>query len=251
MHEQQGLPSRRSRREPLRVRQRRIRALLAIVSIAAIAVGAWLLIPRGLDAASEGAPTGAPSGAPSTAIATPDATEAPAATESPAAPAGVGFRDAAPTAPAASRDEPARVRVASVGLDLGVVPVGVREDGQMDVPELVSELGWYRYGPEPGAADGSAVLAAHVDSDIGAAPMAAVLQASAGDVVEVEMRSGELQRFEITSIEQLSKDDLPLESLFARSGEHVVRLITCGGEWDAAAGAYEDNIVVTATPVRS
>ena len=32
----------------------------------------------------------------------------------------------------------------------------------MDLPEDVDRVGWYRFGPAPGA-DGSAVLAGHVD----------------------------------------------------------------------------------------
>jgi sortase (surface protein transpeptidase) len=162
-----------------------------------------------------------------------------------AVPTDVGRSDSSPsTAPAV--DAPVEVRVPSVGLALGVVPVGVRDDGQMDVPDLVSQLGWYRFGPVPGAAMGSAVLAAHVDSELGSAPMARVLQASVGDPVEVTTRAGVELRYSITSIEQLSKHALPLDSLFARDGEHVLRLVTCGGAWDPIAGAYEDNIVVTA-----
>ncbi|MCR8672036.1 class F sortase [Agrococcus sp. HG114] len=161
----------------------------------------------------------------------------------------MGARDASiGAAPQAAVDAPAEVRVPSVGLELGVVPVGVREDGQMDVPELVSEVGWYRFGPAPGADAGSAVLAAHVDSDRGPAPMAEVLGAQPGEPVEVTTASGADLRFRIVAIEQFSKDDVPLDALFARDGEPLLRLITCGGEWDAAAGAYEDNIVVTAVP---
>lgn len=162
-------------------------------------------------------------------------------------PTDVGHRDSSPSA-APTVDAPVDVRVPSVGLALGVVPVGVRADGQMDVPDLVTQLGWYRYGPAPGAATGSAVLAAHVDSELGSAPMAAVLQAGVGDPVEVTTRAGVELRYRITAVEQLSKHALPLDSLFARDGEHVLRLVTCGGAWDATARAYEDNIVVTAVP---
>ncbi|MGM1028427.1 MAG: class F sortase [Actinomycetota bacterium] len=218
----------------------------AVIAVVAIAVGAWLLarLPSTQIAAPVAdASTTAPAPPPAAAA---DASASPSAsTPAPTVPTGVAVRDASPQAPAAV-DAPATVRVPSVGLELGVVPVGVREDGQMDVPDLVSELGWYRFGPAPGADAGSAVLAAHVDSDIGAAPMASVLRAVEGDPVEIATASGALLDYRITSIEQVSKDELRLDALFARDGEHVVRLVTCGGEWDAAAGAYEDNIVVTA-----
>ncbi|SDS38394.1 class F sortase [Agrococcus carbonis] len=247
MRTDRGLPSRTARRGPSPVAGRRRTVLLALagtLSAAAVIVGAVLVtqsVAPSLPAGPQTAPAAA-TPAPTTATPSPSAAQ-----PSGRVPTGVAARDAAPT-PAAPVDAPTAVRVPSVDLALEVVPVGVRDDGQMDVPELVGELGWYRYGPAPGADAGSAVLAAHVDSDIGAAPMAAVLGAEAGDPVEVTTASGEVLRFRITSVEQIAKAELPLASLFARDGEHVVRLVTCGGEWDAAAGAYEDNIVVTAEP---
>ncbi len=245
MRTDRGLSPRPSRREPSLLEDRtspRSRALLlaaALVSIVALVAGLWLLLERPLEPA---APTAAAPAA-ATPSAEPDASAPSLAVPS----ADVGRRDASIGAVAAAPvDAPAAVRVPSVGLELGVVPVGVRDDGQMDVPEFVGELGWYRYGPEPGAEQGSAVLAAHVDSEFGPAPMAEVLDAAAGDAVEVTTASGAVLGYRIASIEQISKDAMPLEALFARDGEHVLRLITCGGEWDASAGAYEDNIVVTA-----
>lgn len=250
MSQDRGLPSRDARREPSARRSRGGRVAIvtaAVIAVVAIAVGAWLLarLPSTQLAASA---TDAGTAAPEVTLGPTTSASAPAAGPAPTTgtvPTGVGVRDASPQAPTAV-DAPTAVRVPSVGLELGVVPVGVREDGQMDVPDLVSELGWYRFGPAPGAATGSAVLAAHVDSDIGAAPMASVLRASEGDPIEIATAAGAMLDYRITSIEQISKDELRLDALFARDGEHVVRLVTCGGEWDPAAGAYEDNIVVTA-----
>ncbi|WP_425844369.1 sortase domain-bontaining protein [Agrococcus sp. TSP3-2-1] len=242
-----GLPPRTPRREPARRAWRPAAVLAAIVAAAATAIGVRLLLPDSLEPASpttsmtsmaEPAPTSAPS-----ASAPPDA----ASTAAPV-PTAVGARDASIGDARATVDAPTRVQVPSVGIDLEVIPVGVREDGQMDVPELVREVGWYRFGPAPGADRGSAVLSAHVDSDRGRAPMAELLGVRAGERVEVATASGADLRFRIVAVERFSKDELPLEQLFARDGDPLVRLITCGGEWDAAAGAYEDNIVVTAVP---
>jgi hypothetical protein len=46
------------------------------------------------------------------------------------------------------------------------------------------------------------------------------------------------------------KTEIPLERYFARDGAVRLTLITCGGEFDAQAGSYRDNVVVTAVPVR-
>ncbi len=47
------------------------------------------------------------------------------------------------------------------------------------------------------------------------------------------------------------KRALPLEELFRRDGREVLTLITCGGPYLADAGGYQDNVVVSAVPVRS
>ena len=45
-----------------------------------------------------------------------------------------------------------------------VDPVGVQDDGDMQIPEDANRAGWYRFGPAPADAQGATVLAAHVDS---------------------------------------------------------------------------------------
>lgn len=226
----------------MRIRTRRILVVAtAVAAVALAAAGIGVLVQPGEQpAAATQTPEASPAASPS-APATPTSTPTPAPT--------VGRADAGIAAqPAATVDEPVEVRVADVGLDLVVIPVGVRADGQMDVPELVSEVGWYRHGPAPGADAGSAVLSAHVDSEIGPAPMAALFDAEPGSAVEVVTASGQTLSYRIETVEQLGKERLPLDALFARDGQHVLRLVTCAGAWDPVARAYEDNLVVTAVP---
>lgn len=219
-------------------------AVVAAAAAATLAVagGVWLATRDGFEAQTAPATSSAPSAA------APTATPAPSPT--PSASPTVGRSDAGIGAQQpAVQDAPVAVRVDAVGLDLAVVPVGVRDDGQMDVPLYVSEVGWYEFGPAPGAEAGSAVLSAHVDSELGAAPMAALFDVEPGAVVEVTTESGAVLEFRVAQVEQLGKAQLPLDELFARDGPPVLRLVTCAGDFDAAAGAYEDNLIVTATPV--
>ena len=60
-----------------------------------------------------------------------------------------------------------RLTVPSVGLEVTVEAVGVRADGQMEIPDKGDRAGWYRHGPHPGAETGSVVVAAHVDTVTG------------------------------------------------------------------------------------
>ena len=88
-----------------------------------------------------------------------------------AGPAGVPIRQATPEA-GEEFAQPVRVEVEGTGIDLEVVPTGVEANGAMTIPDNHYQAGWYRYGPPPGSATGSAVLAAHVDSQTEALPIA-------------------------------------------------------------------------------
>jgi hypothetical protein len=228
--------------------RRRIAVIAAGTAALVLGIVGVIVGAQGLAASQttlDAVPIPAPSVSPA-----PSASPEPAAAQ-PASPApAVGRSDAGIDAQqSAAVDPPVSVRVPDVGLDLVVVPVGVRTDGQMDVPELVSEVGWYRFGPEPGSDAGSSVLSGHVDSNIGPAPMAALFDVDPGALVEVTTASGAVLTYRVDTVEQLGKERLPLDDLFARDGPPVLRLVTCAGEWDPVAGAYEDNLVATAVPL--
>lgn len=220
---------------------RRVAAAAAVAAVLlAVVGGVWLMrSTTGLDAQHAASPPTASTPAASAPSASPTAS-----------PPVLGRSDIDVAAqPTLAQDAPVAVAVAAVGLDLAVVPVGVRADGQMDIPRLVTEVGWYRYGPAPGAPAGSAVLSAHVASELGSAPMAALLDVEPGAIVEVTTASGAVLSFRVDTVEQIDKQQLPLAALFARDGPPLLRLVTCAGAWDAAVGAYEDNLIVTAIPV--
>lgn len=223
---------------------RSARSAAAIVACVAVALGivggVWLVRSAGaLEASTAG------SAPPSSAPAASPAPSAPVGAPPPVDRSDFGI-DAQPSV---AQDVPVAVAIADVGLDLAVVPVGVRADGQMEIPTLVTEVGWYEYGPAPGSPEGSAVLSAHVDSELGRAPMAALFDVEPGAIVEVTTASGAVLAYRVGRIEQLGKQQLPLDALFARDGPALLRLVTCAGDWDPIAGAYEDNLIVTASPV--
>ena len=66
----------------------------------------------------------------------------------------------APTHPADSPIEPARVRIPSLELDARVERLGVTKQGIMDVPSNVWDVGWLQTGVRPGGR-GNAVIDGH------------------------------------------------------------------------------------------
>jgi sortase (surface protein transpeptidase) len=128
--------------------------------------------------------------------------------------------------------------------------VGVSPDGQMALPEDVDRVGWYRFGPAPGE-DGSAVLAGHVDHrEQGLGALAPLRTTEAGDVVVVTDATGRESRWQVVSRELITKQALPLDSIFGREGLPRLVLVTCGGPFLPEFRSYRDNVVVVAEPIR-
>jgi sortase (surface protein transpeptidase) len=174
---------------------------------------------------------------------------APAATAA-AGPTGpsVTTRDASPAA-AVTAPAPARITVPARGVDAPVDAVGIAADGQMELPDDVARVGWYRFGPVPGAA-GSAVLAGHVDdSEQGRGALFPLADAAVGDEVAVTDAAGATTRWRVVSRELITKQVLPVDRIFARDGAPRLTLVTCGGPFLPEFRSYRDNVVVVAEPI--
>jgi len=118
----------------------------------------------------------------------------------------------------------------------------------MELPEDVDRVGWYRFGPAPGAG-GSAVLAGHVDErDQGLGVLAALRATPIGAEVLVTDAAGAVTRWRVVSRETVQKQALPLDRLFTRDGPPRLVLVTCGGPFLPELGSYRDNLVVVAEP---
>jgi len=150
-----------------------------------------------------------------------------------------------PPAPAA----PVQIALPTLGVDTSVIPVGIDDDGLMEVPTDVSTVGWYRFGPAPGAPAGSAVLTGHVDDvNQGVGVFGRVGDLGPGDAVTVTDADGVGRNFTVLSREEWHKSEVPLDRLFDRAGEPRLVLITCGGAFNDSTLGYDDNIAITAVP---
>jgi sortase (surface protein transpeptidase) len=134
-------------------------------------------------------------------------------------------------------------------LDLPVQPVGVGDDGMMELPTTAYAVGWYEFGARPADRAGTTVLAGHVDTKAeGLGPLAALRGVDEGTGIAVATADGTSRRYRVTDVEVIRKARVPLEQIFAREGRETLVVITCGGPYRRSTG-YRDNVIVTATPV--
>jgi hypothetical protein len=155
--------------------------------------------------------------------------------------------------PLASASPPATLRVAAIGVDSPVDQVGLNPDRTMEVPAEgtpgYDHAAWFRYSVAPGR-QGPSVIIGHVDSAAeGPSVFYALGRLRPGDRADVVRADGATVTFEVTEVAVYPKDAFPTDRVYGPTPGPELRLITCGGSFDRAAGSYRDNTVVYAREV--
>ena len=184
--------------------------------------------------------------APAAAASPPVAAPSPAATRDPVPKTGIPLRQASLSAAAPADPTPRFLTVAGTTISMDIVKVGVTRDGAMEIPEAFDEAGWYRHGAAPGAAAGTAVVAAHVDTTSDLAPFSQLKSLPKGARITVERKGAAPLNFRVVSVDLMAKDRFDGAALFRRDGPHALKLVTCGGRWLDEKMDYSDNVIVTA-----
>jgi hypothetical protein len=158
---------------------------------------------------------------------------------------------APPSAPPAdvlaplSASAPVRLRIPAIGVDSGLMGLGLQGDGSLEVPPEGFPAGWYTGAPTPGSL-GPAIIAGHVDWAGSPGVFFSLRDLAPGDEITVDREDGSIVRFQVGSVQQFPKDEFPTDAVYADIDHAGLRLITCGGSFDRDARSYRDNIVVFA-----
>lgn len=185
-------------------------------------------------------------------------TDGPTATSAaPVDPASAAARDAGPTDPyddvrayRSVRDHvpvpaPTAVSIPAIGVHSRLQRLGVQDDGAIEIPDAWAVAGWYARGVRPGQV-GPAVIFGHVDSRRGPAVFYRVDDLHRGDRVHVDRADGSRVTFVVDRVERHAKTRFPSDDVYLPTLKPTLRLVTCGGTFDTAAGHYRDNVVVFA-----
>jgi sortase (surface protein transpeptidase) len=154
-------------------------------------------------------------------------------------------QSAAP-APVAS---PVSLTIPLIGVKTSLITLGLAQGGAMQVPSSTTVAGWYTGSPRPGAV-GSSIIVGHIDSVTGPGVFYRLSDLRSGDDVFVRRADGTTAEFRVTAIQTYLKDHFPTRTVYGPTPDAELRLITCGGAFDAATHHYLSNIVVYATEVR-
>lgn len=169
----------------------------------------------------------------------------------------LGSGPAAPRTSAAAPDptgaplpgsQPVSISIPAIKVSAPIRPVGLNRDGTLEVPPLrIPNLtGWYKYGPTPGQV-GPSVIVGHVDSAANGPSVFFYLgNLRPGDTVRVTRADSSVAVFTVLSVHEYPKTAFPTNDVYGPVDFPGLRLITCGGRFDASTGNYFDNIVAYA-----
>ncbi len=134
--------------------------------------------------------------------------------------------------------------IPAINIVAPLVPMGVRTDGYMDLPNSPHDVAWYQFTSKPGMG-GNAVFSAHVDYiDFGPAVFWNLSKLKVGDDVSIRLRDGSLINYVVTTAKTIPLQALDVESTIAPTEQESVTLITCSGEF--SQGNYSHRVVIHA-----
>ncbi|BBC36246.1 hypothetical protein SGFS_075400 [Streptomyces graminofaciens] len=147
---------------------------------------------------------------------------------------------------ALDRSVPQRVVIPSLGVSSKLETLGQNAEGAMTTPKDPDLAGWYEPGTTPGS-QGPAVIAGHVTFNGADAVFKKLKTIEVGAVVEVEREDGKIASFTVDRVEEYEKKAFPTLEVYKNVDHAGLRLVTCGGEFDADRHYYPNNVVVFAT----
>lgn len=151
-------------------------------------------------------------------------------------------------APAAlGASTPTRVTVPTISASSSLIATGLRTDDTLDVPPVSNPMqaSWFDQSPSPGQV-GPAVLLGHVNGSGKPGIFANLDKVVTGALVSVDRADGQRATFKVSRVDTFPKASFPTDLVYNDTPNPQLRLITCGGAYDAANRNYLNNIIVYA-----
>jgi Sortase domain len=141
---------------------------------------------------------------------------------------------------------PAALTIPEIGVRTRLTTLGLTAQGTVEVPTTTSVAGWYTHSPRPGAV-GPAIILGHIDSLQGPGVFFRLPELTPGDPIYIRRSDGSTVEFLVTAVQSYLKARFPTRAVYGPTPDAELRLITCGGAFDATTSHYLSNIVVYAT----
>jgi hypothetical protein len=142
---------------------------------------------------------------------------------------------------------PMTIVIPAIGVNAPVTKLDLNKDGSVQVPPLDNHnlAGWYDRSVMPGA-KGTSVILGHVDDYNGPSVFYNIKNLRKGQAIDVTRADGVTAVFSVDGVQKAAKTNFPTSDVYGNVAYPALRLVTCGGPFDAKTGEYLDSIVVYA-----
>lgn len=138
---------------------------------------------------------------------------------------------------------PKTIEIPAIDVDAPVKHLGLKENGEMEVPKSLHETSWYEPGYAVGA-PGNAVIAGHVDDTVNPGVFSQLHTLEPGDDIIVHGEDGKSLTFTVYDKELFDADEAPVDKIFGYSHNSLLNLITCEGPYDYDTGGTPNRWVI-------
>lgn len=152
-----------------------------------------------------------------------------------------------------AKDKPRYFSVPSLGIsNARVVEVGVKEDGSLDTPTNIYDVGWFVDSALPGSTTGVSIIDAHGGA-LGDGIFKKLPNIQPGALINIEMGDGKLITYKVIDLatKRLGTEaNEYMESaagISPEKGKASLTLITCTGDWWLSSQTYSHRLFVRAT----
>jgi len=144
---------------------------------------------------------------------------------------------------------PVALIIPVIGVKTRLIHLGLTSNHELQVPSSTQVAGWYTSSPRPGSI-GSAIIAGHIDSRSGPGVFYRLHTMRIGQKIYIRRADHSLAVFRVTALRTYLKSRFPTQGIYGPAPTPQLKLITCGGAFDAATGHYLSNVIVFATLIR-
>jgi LPXTG-site transpeptidase (sortase) family protein len=146
-----------------------------------------------------------------------------------------------------SKGNPIKLLIPKIGVSANIVTVGTTTSGNLDVPQNLVDVGWYKGGNRPGDF-GNAVIDGHEVDELGFGAVFKKLHLlESGDEVIVLTDKNEKLIFNVLKKETYDYEDAPMKDIFGGSVSKNLNLITCAGDYIYKAKTKDKRLVIFTT----
>lgn len=148
--------------------------------------------------------------------------------------------------------DPRYIRIPSLGVISRVKSLGIdASSGAIDAPRNIHDAGWYNGSVRPGSGPGTSLLLGHVSGWTAPGVFKKIDTLNENDKIIIENGEGRTYTYHVYKIETKNVEDIDMNKVLAteKAGEHIVKLMTCSGDFNNQTEEYDSRTIVYAKQI--